>query len=241
MSRRALSRYLPKLTTSEHYVAYLDVLGAKVYMDKDSDKFLNDLNSIYYDAMSQVVFDGLNFDKITYTKIFSDNIVLAVKIEDDAEKEKKKLERLLNYVGNICNNALYHGYLMRGGITKGDFCCNKTFAYGKALVDAVKLEDTMAIYPRIIVQKEIAEILPQYFQECSDGYMMLNSFIYHHMPDIFKHNLIELYKKYSNNDKVRQKIKWVISYFNSYYINSILKLQITNEELAEKENVYVTK
>ena len=230
MVRTGLARNLPKLHTSEHYVAYLDVLGAKSFMDSNSDKFLNDLNSIYYDAMYDVMFDGLNFNKITYAKIFSDNILLAIKIEDNDEKKKKKLSRLLNYVGNIYNNALREGYLLRGGITKGAFCYNKTFVYGKALIDAVKMEDTLAIYPRIIAQKEIYEALPQYFEECADGLFALNNFIFHGLPDIYKHNLIQMYKN-TQDEKVRQKINWIISFFNNYYVHSVTGTQISKEDL----------
>lgn len=233
MSRTGLVRKLPQLKTSEHYIAYLDVLGAKAYMQEDGDKFLNDLNSIYYDAMYDVIFDGLNFNKITFTKIFSDNILLAMKAcDDDTEKEKSKLSRLLNYVGNIYNNALCHGYLIRGGITKGAFCYNKTFVYGKALIDAYKMEDTFAIYPRIIAQKEIYESLPQYFQECADGEFALDNFIFHGNPDVYRYQLVEMYQK-CTDEKVKQKIMWVISYYNCSPNYSVIRRKITKEDLEK--------
>ena len=52
MVRTGLARNLPKIHTSNYCVAYLDVLGAEKFMKNDEqDKFLNDLNSIYYDAI----------------------------------------------------------------------------------------------------------------------------------------------------------------------------------------------
>ncbi len=233
MVRTGKRRDLPKIHTSEYYVAYLDVLGsAKQMQNDDNDEFLNKLNSIYYDAMYDVIFDGLNFDKITYTKIFSDNIVLAVKIEENETNKTEKLSRLLNYVGNIYNNALYHGYLIRGGITKGAFCCNETFVYGKALIDAVEMEENIAIYPRVIAQKEIYEALPQYFEECADGEFALDNFIFHGNADVYRYQLIEMYKK-CTDEKVKQKIMWAITHYNCSPNNSVTRRKITKEDLEK--------
>ena len=51
MFRSGHARQLPQYATERYCVAYLDVLGAKKFMAENSDKFLNDLNSIYFDAV----------------------------------------------------------------------------------------------------------------------------------------------------------------------------------------------
>ena len=156
-------------------------------------------------------------------------------MQENDDLRKDKIEKIINLTGNIFNNALYHGYLMRGAITEGPFYKNKNndvFVYGKALIDAVDMEEKLAIYPRVLTQKSIQEALPQYFEECADGCMVLKNFIFQGLtlPDVYKHNLIEMYKK-CNDEKVKQKIKWIISYFNNYYIHSVTRIQITKEEL----------
>ena len=40
--RRGLFRELPKLKSSNHFVAYIDILGARKLMEQQNDKFLND-------------------------------------------------------------------------------------------------------------------------------------------------------------------------------------------------------
>lgn len=236
MTRTGLARNLPKIHTSNYCVAYLDVLGAEHFMKNDKqDKFLNDLNSIYYDAISDVSFVSEVTNKDIQVKIFSDNILLAIKIDDnDDDLRQKKIEKIINLTGNIFNNALYHGYLLRGAITEGPFYKddNNIFVYGKALIDAVEMEENLAIYPRVIVQKSIQETLPQYFQECADGEFALNNFLFHGNSDVYRYRLIEMYKKCTDK-KAKQKIMWIISYFNSYYINSIMGIQITKEELIK--------
>ena len=238
MVRTGQARNLPKIHTSNYCVAYLDVLGAENYMKGDlADKFLNDLNSIYYDAIDNVSFVSEVANKDIYIKIFSDNILLAIEIYENDELRKPKIEKIINLTGNIYNNALCHGYLLRGAITEGSFyknSYNDVFVYGKALIDAVEIEEELAIYPRVVAQKSIQETLPQYFEECADGNFILQNFIFHPgFPEIYKQNLLEIYKKSYKNEKVKQKIMWIISFFNSYYVHSITNVQITKEDLIK--------
>ena len=95
-------------------------------------------------------------------KFFSDNILIAIKLNANDEKRVAKLTKLLNIAGNIQTEVLGYGYLMRGAIVEGDFYHDEKFVYGKALVEAVNIEESVAIYPRIIIQKQIQELLPQY-------------------------------------------------------------------------------
>lgn len=237
MVRTGQARNLPKIHTSNYCVAYLDVLGAENYMKGDlADKFLNDLNSIYFDAINDISFTNYVTQKDILVKIFSDNILLGIQINENDDLRKDKIEKILNIAGNIFNNALYHGYLLRGAITEGPFYKddNNIFVYGKALIDAVEIEEELAIYPRVVAQKSIQETLPQYFEECADGNFILQNFIFHPgFPEIYKQNLLEIYKKSYKNEKVKQKIMWIISFFNSYYVHSITNVQITKEDLIK--------
>ena len=237
MVRTGQARNLSKIHTSNYCVAYLDVLGAENYMKGDlADKFLNDLNSIYFDAINDISFTNYVTQKDIQVKIFSDNILLGIQINENDDLRKDKIEKILNIAGNIFNNALYHGYLLRGAITEGPFYKddNNIFVYGKALIDAVEIEEELAIYPRVVAQKSIQETLPQYFEECADGNFILQNFIFHPgFPEIYKQNLLEIYKKSYKNEKVKQKIMWIISFFNSYYVHSITNVQITKEDLIK--------
>lgn len=237
MVRTGQARNLPKIHTSNYCVAYLDVLGAENYMKGDlADKFLNNLNSIYFDAINDISFTNYVTQKDIQVKIFSDNILLGIQINENDGLRKDKIEKILNITGNIFNNALNHGYLLRGAITEGPFYKddNNIFIYGKALIDAVEIEEELAIYPRVVAQKSIQETLPQYFEECADGNFILQNFIFHPgFPEIYKQNLLEIYKKSYKNEKVKQKIMWIISFFNSYYVHSITNVQITKEDLIK--------
>lgn len=234
MFRSGQARILPQLKTEKYCVAYLDVLGAKKFMANNSDKFLNDLNSIYFDAKNEVESIGRIISEAIEAKIFSDNILLALKIEENLEKSKDKITRLLCLSANIYNNALWHGYLMRGAITFGDFYQNNLFAYGKALMDAVDMEENIAIYPRIVAHESLYEILQHYFAPCADGCFALKTFLFSDMADVYKFNLLELCKRHHKDIKIMQKVMWVISHFNAYYESlGGIKQQITRQEVAK--------
>ena len=223
--------------TSRHCVAYLDILGGKnkICADKDNT-FLNTLNMVFQDAIEETNF--LFRKETIFTKIFSDNILLAVEIEDNNNQTEEKISSLLNLTANVVLETLRHGFLMRGAITIGDFFQNDILVYGKALVDAVEMEEKTAIYPRVIATDEVQQIAPQYFTESSDGLHTFNYLIYAVEPGdsyTIKINLLKMLEECPNK-KVEQKIRWAISYFNYYYTHlsrSIDKPQITDEDIEK--------
>ncbi len=239
MSRRGFARELAKITSYNCFVAYIDILGARKLMTQSNDKFLNDLNSIYFDTLHEVIFTSVISKKDIYLKIFSDNILIAVQTTKDDINRQAKLEKLINLTGNFYNNILRHGYLARGAITEGLFYNdeNNIFVYGKALTDAVTMEEENAIYPRIIVKKEIRDLLPQYFFESNDYFYTLNAFFFLELFDaiIYKQHLINYLKKFKKDNKIKQKIMWVINYFNKF--NEFQKKQgiISYEFITEEE------
>ena len=66
-----------KLTTSNYYLAYLDILGTRNIVAKDKDdRYLNELNKIYENAINTKLTIN-NWDNIHINaKIFSDNIFI---------------------------------------------------------------------------------------------------------------------------------------------------------------------
>ena len=150
MFRSGQARILPQLKTSKYCVAYLDVLGAKKFMADSSDKFLNDLNSIYFDAKNEVESTGRITSEAIEAKIFSDNILICYK-KTTSSISAFFLVSFLRLIATI-QRIFFEGYhlIVRGGITKGPLYLTNDFVGGKALIDAVELEST-TIYPRIVV------------------------------------------------------------------------------------------
>lgn len=205
--------------TSRHCVAYLDMLGGKNVICNDTQsEHLNKINMIFYDALEE----SKMFAADIFVKIFSDNILLAIPTDNDSRG--KNIEKIVGLVNNIISEMADYGYLMRGAITEGDFFGNNIIAYGKALVEVVKLEEECSIYPRVIAKKEIVKLLSQYFYRCEDGWDMLNPYIWGigsgDFPN-FRCTFLNQLKSNKNNEKIRQKIMWAINNFNA--INNTMR------------------
>lgn len=243
MTQTSFTKEPNKLIPSNYFVAYLDILGASKYMQDNSEQFLNDLNVIYENAMNDVIFTNVLSKKDIAIKIFSDNILIAVKTTKQDIDRQSKLVKIINLVGNLYCNALRLGYLVRGSITEGKFYRNKTFVYGKALVEAVKLEEKIAIYPRVIIQDNLVSLIPQYIAQDSDRKYYLNCFIFTKTFDntTFKLRILNQLTKCSNNEEITQKIMWLVTYFNNFqqspYSNNVEQLEISQQELNEALNI----
>lgn len=212
-----------ELKTENYYLAYLDILGTKdiVLKDKD-DKYLHKLDKIYKKAINDKKFINEHNNKDIFAKIFSDNILLGIKLHKDEEFNKPKLEKLINLAGLIQLNTLKEGYLLRGAIVRGDFCDTGIFVHGKALIEAVTLEENVAIYPRIIIHRKNAFTTnPAYITRDSDDYYYVNSYFFSYEKNfgMFRKKLLANLKK-EKNEKVKQKIMWFINYHNDYFINN---------------------
>jgi len=239
MTKRTGNARFPRTNykTSRYCIAYLDMLGAKsiIYND-DKNKHLNIINMIYGDARDEGKMFTREGDPSIFIKIFSDNILLAVNT-DDGNREQN-IEQIIGRVNNIIHEVADYGYLMRGAITEGDFFHNDTIVYGKALIEAVKMEEKDAIHPRVIVKKEITELVPQYFYPCEDGWAMVNPYIFGNGSfDFinFRHTFLSQLRDNKNNEKVRHKIMWAINNFNAIgkamrQVGSLRSL-ITREEI----------
>lgn len=72
------------------------------------------------------------------------------------------------------------GWLVRGGITIGDFYIDDTIVWGPALLRAYELEDKLAIYPRIILDETVTSVLSistiknDFVRVDKDGFRFLN-------------------------------------------------------------------
>lgn len=213
MTKRTGDARFPRTNykTSRHCVAYLDFLGGTgIILHDDQNKHLNIINMIFEDAKQE----SQIFSQGAFVKIFSDNILLALPTDND--NREQNIKSIVNLISNFVHQAADNGYLIRGALTEGDFFHNDIIVYGKALVEAVEMEEKYAIYPRVIVKKEIARSIPQYFYPCGDGWNSINHSVFDVGFDStnFKYTLLSQLSAQKNNNKVRQKIMWAITDFN---------------------------
>ena len=144
---------------SEYYVAYFDVLGYKEAFKKSEDVSAKLVEGIERSiALTKQILSIVNDpsidpleekSKIEY-KVFSDNVLICRKKTEYLLSEFD-LVYFLRLIATI-QRVFFEGHhlIVRGGITKGPLCVTNDLVGGKALINAVELEES-AVYPRIIV------------------------------------------------------------------------------------------
>lgn len=230
------------LETSEHIVAFIDILGASEMIEHKSDETLNIIHEAYSTMMGlykklENIFGNSPFG----IKIFSDNIVIFAPInnENDIDGENQSdLEEALFYilmVTILIQAELFNkGILVRGGITKGAFFNDPLIIWGKALVRSVYIEKEIAIYPRIVIDPDLLSQLDDiskltkgsiikrdtdtlYFTNyLSKEILKLANVLKN--PRVYLNEKIQIYKeKYDlvKTLKVQQKLLWHRNYLES--------------------------
>lgn len=159
----------PKYT--EHYVAFLDILGFSNYVKKDNVSFC-DVNKIY-EIFNEIkiknskvsqgpAFTTNQMSKLKFNSI-SDTIVISI-----PKSEERALEILVFAVSTMIFNILLEcKLLLRGAISEGDFFSdnNTNCLFGPALIDAAILEKNLAVYPRIVI---LPQVVANYEKDLSD-------------------------------------------------------------------------
>jgi hypothetical protein len=226
-------------TTKKCFIAYLDLLGSK---DKIGDpKSLDDIHTIYRDALGKL--ENFPVDDIPklHVKIFSDNILIFIEVNPDYKESLSELDYLLHFVTYFQLCALTHAaWLSRGCITMGELYVDTTdniFVWGKGLVHAYELESNIAIYPRVIIDRQNAELSSRLaLLDSIDPSSAINTVTdsdgceFLSFEDISSSNsederlsglkdrynwLIDNYlKKQFPNPKIQQKIHWIVNYHN---------------------------
>lgn len=214
-----------------YIVAYVDFLGIKQKMKNESSyetlqilKFLlwgTKQTANYISEVNEI--EGFDI------KIFSDNIVIAQRV--DEKKICDQIVSLVNLVAAIQFHALLQfDFWLRGGITIGELYIDNSVVWGKGLIEAYSMEDGLAIYPRVVVSPKLLSAyekcekkslnLYAMLDEDNDGLWFVNFFLaapnLNLIPDIAKFLKENVTKYINENEKVKQKINWMITYFNSY-------------------------
>ncbi|MFI4913186.1 MAG: hypothetical protein ACIAQZ_16120 [Sedimentisphaeraceae bacterium JB056] len=172
-----------------HFIAYFDILGYKEAIKDNQNILLRDISKAM-DRIEDIVRkvnlymsriyemsnpnDELELEVIPIGKrVFSDNVLLYAKVTGN---DLMKLYHLLGFIttcGIVQQECLLrYGLLIRGSITMGDFYQNETFLFGQSLIRAYELESSIAVYPRIVIDKPCIDL----FSSCNDESSVLLAF-----------------------------------------------------------------
>ena len=227
---------------TKYAIVYLDMLGTTAKIQSSDDEFyLNHLHQIY-DRVIQMTSEDSSYPSNMYkkirVKIFSDNIIFAKELRKTPINMKEDIEILLDFVSMfICEAVTEHWWLVRGGMTIGEAYIDKDMVWGKGLIRAYELENRVANYPRVIIDKEVYELFSntndRYFSiDHSDDSIILEYLNYYNgvifQGETINNKLNKSYDKMVNDarrpdgtydDKVFQKLQWHKNYINDWLNN----------------------
>lgn len=214
--------------TTEYIVAYLDLMGVATRMKNDVNAqkiAMNKLHNLYTFNMNSSKEIAMEGYKDIQFKIFSDNIIIAKKLSGDPKTRTQDIKCLFNCVANFQCASVTDcvGWLVRGGISIGKLYIDETMVWGQALLRTYELENSIAIFPRVIIDSNILselldnDELKEYLSKDFDNMHFLNYLYIQHFGGRFLENgfrlmVNELNGRYS--DRVYQKLYWHMNYVN---------------------------
>ena len=139
------------------FLAYLDILGFKNRVKEAKSNFKEVVSLV--EALKTMSEFEARYEKNTRTgkveircSLFSDNIALMIKANDD------DLPHLFLIVRYLHDRLLEQNLCLRGAIVRGKMYWperGRNILLGPAIINAYELESKAAIYPRIVINREL--------------------------------------------------------------------------------------
>ena len=147
----------------DRLVAYLDVLGFGDLINNtvsaDGAENERDIRTIY-DAYEVIEANWAKKGSRSGSKkvsIFSDTIVVSVEA-----REKSQIFETLLEIKHLIMLLLERSFLVRGAIVRGPLIHDGSKIFGPALIEAYNLENRAALYPRVILDRDLVEMAAEF-------------------------------------------------------------------------------
>ena len=226
---------MTELELKSHLICYIDILGYEEKMKELGEKeFLEKLAEVYQKAIELITVSTPSLQQYEY-RFFSDNLVFYTKKPENGDELTGMLYLIIFVAYVLQFTFINHELFIRGSITEGPFYTDRNYVYGKGLIDAYKLENEVAIYPRIVLDRKlnIHGVKQKYSNSssllhlCDDGYDMINYLVDMRQIEQLRrfpepHSIYNQHKafvqealiKYKSTEKIYQKYCWCKEYHN---------------------------
>ncbi len=218
-------------------VAFVDVLGISKKIENDS-KWALDWMWLFYSAIMSEV------EKYAHVKIriFSDNILVCKEIDDN--NPKQAIFDVLSIIDKIELQQLSFGALfVRGAMVVDNLHFSENFVYGAGLLKSYSMEENLAIYPRIIIDDSVLEIVNpnesfisldkdgQYFYDYIQSRINAGGERLSQELSTLCGNIAVNIESNLSSISVINKMEWLVNYFNNSCIKNGLKNRITETHI----------
>lgn len=130
----------------KYFIAYFDILGYINYVNSSSD------NELYLAQTLRKIIDFINFRDEKAEQLddgyrhkfrcFSDNFILC---------SEKYDQSLIEDIAWLQFNLVIDNIFVRGSFSYGELHIDRDFIFGKGIINAYKVESSVAIFPRVVV------------------------------------------------------------------------------------------
>lgn len=236
---KELSSFIDEINSKEsetfdkYLIAYIDFLGMKKMMQNGNGmRSLLVIKKLLSNAKKRAeLISDINLLNSFDIRVFSDNLIIAIKTDYSILREQ--IISLVNLISLIQFEALFQfEYTLRGGITIGELYIDDSIVWGTGLIDAYNIENTIANYPRVIIDSEVIKAydnadetrinLYAIIKKDFDGFWYVNFYWAQPSLKLIPQLSISLQDMLRNNiydsDRVKQKINWIIRTFNDLCI-----------------------
>lgn len=157
--------------------AYLDILGfsktiEEAYAQQREQQLLADVSEALKKSAAQLK-EFVGRSPTMTVKFFTDNVVIG--LQQTAWREMELLN-LCWFLADYQLEMACKGFFIRGGISIGTLFSNDSIVFGNSLLKAYKLENTKAVYPRIIIDPTFNESVKEALASKADWFRNTLSF-----------------------------------------------------------------
>ena len=134
-----------------HFVAFIDILGYSNLIetcdDNNAIELIEKLSSIVSDAKKSLE-SGWAWEEDKFQhKVFTDCICISI------PEKMGNFDAFMQLIAVVQKKFHKEQILLRGAITIGKHFSDENLIFSKALIEAYKIESSIARYPRIIIPK----------------------------------------------------------------------------------------
>ncbi len=231
---------------SERIIAFLDILGWKELIQKSENnmqslelvdlvaksiegvsKFVPNMKDVAKETSKNTIIEEPMKDIDFISTHFSDSIVFS------SPNDIGSKSILISFVIGLSSTLAAVGCYVRGAITIGQLHHTQNVIYGPALIRAYELEQRNAIYPRVIITEDIADVAIKkewVARDVGDNMLYLDI-----LSETKKGDITTIETKLANNIKIKlrdpinkqnlaiiQKLNWFKNYLDSHKKNKFV-------------------
>lgn len=207
----------------EYIVAFIDLLGFTAMVQHDCERPNQDHH--YIEALYAIHLKTKELKKtipgLEITQ-FSDSVVLAIPYS------QVNYIKVVEVISNYQYELLCSGILCRGGVSYGKHFSTEDFLFSNGMIDAYKIESTIASTPRVIISKELIDLVYPACELAISDHLILESdglyFVNYMANGNAANNWVAICKsipdQLSGVPSVRSKQIWLIDYYNHLFPES---------------------